>query len=62
MNSNQKGNIGVGIAISYFSSQLKTVSLPLNDSQPYDIVVEFPDGLKKVQVKTTTEKYKITGV
>jgi hypothetical protein len=30
-----------------------TVCIPLNDTQPYDLVVDFNGELKKVQVKTT---------
>ena len=53
-NTKQQGNIGLGSAIQYFSQKLYTISLPLNDSQDYDLVVEDFDGtLKKVQVKTT---------
>ncbi len=40
-------------AISYYTIKGYTVSIPLNDTQEYDIIVEFPDGLKRVQVKTT---------
>ena len=55
-NTKQQGNIGLGSAIQYFSQKLYTISLPLNDSQDYDLVVEDRDGtLKKVQVKTSTQ-------
>lgn len=55
-NTKQQGNIGLGSAIQYFSQKLYTISLPLNDSQDYDLVVEDFDGtLKKVQVKTSTQ-------
>lgn len=54
-NTKQQGNIGLGSAIQYFSQKLYTISLPLNDSQDYDLVVEDFDGtLKKVQVKTSS--------
>lgn len=56
-NTKQQGNIGIGIAIAYFTQKLYTVSLPLNDSQDYDLVVD--DGkLHKVQVKTCSFKTK----
>lgn len=56
-NTKEQGNIGLGEAIQYFTSKRMTVSLPLNDSQDYDLVVEDCDGnLKKVQVKTTKSK------
>lgn len=56
MNSKQKGNLGVGQAINHFLSIGYIVSLPINDSQPYDLIVDFPDiGLKKIEIKTTLE-------
>ena len=57
-NTKQQGNIGLGSAIQYFSQKLYTISLPLNDSQDYDLVVEIDGKLYKVQVKTTTIKGK----
>ena len=58
-NTKQQGNIGLGTAIQYFTQNLYNVSLPLNDSQDYDLIVEDKDGtLKKVQVKTSTQKSK----
>jgi hypothetical protein len=51
-----QGNVGVAAAILYFAKQGCTVSVPLNDSQDYDLVVDLNNELKKVQVKTT--KYK----
>jgi len=55
VNTKQKGNIGLGVAIAYFTNRLLTVSIPINDSQPYDLVVEFEDkSLQKIQVKTTS--------
>lgn len=51
-NSKQQGNIGLGKAIHYFTLNGYIVSLPLNDSQDYDLIVD--NGiLNKVQVKTT---------
>ena len=55
-NSQSQGNIGMGQAIAHYTSKGYTVSIPLNDCQEYDLVVEYPDGLKKVQVKTTKSK------
>ncbi len=49
----EKGNSGLGIAIAYFTTHGYTVSIPLNDTQDYDLVVEKENGLKKVQVKAT---------
>lgn len=53
-NPNKKGTVGVGHAISYFTRNGFVVSIPLNDTQPYDLVVEIEGVLKKVQIKTTT--------
>lgn len=49
----EKGNTGLGIAIAYYSSNGYTVSIPLNDTQDYDLIVEKNNILKRVQVKTT---------
>lgn len=59
-----QGNMGLGIAISYFTLQGCIVSIPLNDIQDYDLIADFGDGrLKKIQVKTTRfmerGKYKV---
>ena len=50
----EKGNTGLGIAIAYYSSNGYTVSIPLNDTQDYDLIVDKSNVLKKVQVKTTS--------
>ena len=56
-NTKSQGNIGLGSAIQYFTQNLYTVSLPLNDSQDYDLIIEDKDGsLKKVQVKTSKQE------
>jgi len=55
-NSHSQGNVGMGQAIAYYTLKGYTISIPLNDCQEYDLVVEYPDGLKKVQVKTTKHK------
>lgn len=50
-----QGTVGLGIAVGYFASKGLCVSLPLNDNQGYDLIVD--DGsLKRVQVKTTRTK------
>ncbi len=50
------GNSSLGIAISYFCSHGYVVSIPLNDTQDYDLVVEKDNKLYRVQVKGTTFK------
>lgn len=54
----EKGNTSLGIAIAYYSSNGYTVSIPLNDTQDYDLIVDKEDVLKKVQVKSTSCKTK----
>lgn len=54
MNSKKLGDLGLGRAISYFARLGLSIAIPLTDSQDYDLVVEFPDGLKKIQVKFTS--------
>lgn len=49
----EKGNSGVGMAIAYFTTNGYTVSVPLNDTQDYDLIVEKEGKLKKIQVKAT---------
>ena len=59
-----KGNSGLGIAIAYYSTNGYTVSIPLNDTQDYDLIVDKENILKKVQVKATScrtnyDKYQV---
>lgn len=55
-NTNKQGDAGLGIAIGWFSMHDYTVSIPLTDSQDYDLIVDNGVGLLRVQVKTTTYK------
>ena len=54
----EKGNFGLGMAIAYYTSKGYTVSIPLNDTQDYDLIVDKDNILKKVQVKSTSCKTK----
>ena len=54
----EKGNASLGIAIAYYASNGYTVSIPLNDTQDYDLVVDKENELKRVQVKSTGCKTK----
>ena len=56
MNTKQFGNIAIGKAINYFLSKGYVVSIPINDSQSYDLIVEFDNKLNKIQVKMTSQK------
>ena len=49
----EKGNSGLGIAIAYFSTNGYTVSISLNDTQDYDLIIEKDNIFKSVQVKAT---------
>lgn len=48
-----QGNVGIAAAILYFAKQGSIISIPLNDSQEYDLIVDTDGKLNKVQVKTT---------
>ena len=54
----EKGNTGLGIAIAYYTSNGYTVSIPLNDTQDYDLIVDKNNKVTKVQVKSTSCKTK----
>lgn len=54
----EKGNTGLGIAIAYYTSNGYVVSIPLNDTQDYDLIVEKDNKLSKIQVKATACKTK----
>lgn len=49
----KQGNLGLSKAIHFFVSNGYTVSIPINDTQKYDLVVEINGELKRVQVKTS---------
>lgn len=48
-----QGNIGLGKAIEYFVSHGITVSIPLNDTQKYDLIADFDGKLNRISVKTS---------
>lgn len=56
MNTKQQGDIGVAVAISYYSRQGFAVSIPLTDNTRYDLLVDTGEELIRVQCKST--KYK----
>lgn len=49
----QLGRIGLSMAINYFTINGYTISLPLNDTQWYDLVVEKDGKFYSVQCKAT---------
>ena len=48
-----QGNIGLGKAIEYFTSHGIPVAIPLNDTQPYDLIADFDNSLQRISVKTS---------
>ncbi|MEO6305149.1 MAG: group I intron-associated PD-(D/E)XK endonuclease [Bacteroidia bacterium] len=56
MTKNSSGIVGLTKAIEWFSKNDYTISLPLVDSQSYDLVVEKNCKLQTVQVKYTGYK------
>jgi hypothetical protein len=55
-NSKKQGDVGLGDAIAYFTRLGYTVSIPLTDSQDYDLIVDDGTSIKRVQIKTTRFK------
>lgn len=49
----QIGRIGLSMAINYFTCQGYTISLPINDTQWYDLIVEKDGLFQTVQCKAT---------
>lgn len=58
MNSRKQGDLGTGFAIPYFLSHGYTVSIPISDSQSYDLIVEKDALCHRVQVKTSFKRKK----
>lgn len=55
INSKKQGDMGMCYAIAYYSKLGWTISIPVTDSQDYDLIVDTGTKLLKVQVKTTTQ-------
>lgn len=58
LTNKEKGNSGLAMAIAYFVTNGYVVSIPLNDTQDYDLIVEKDSKLRSVQVKATGCKTK----
>ena len=56
MTTTEKGNVALTQAIAYFGIHNYTISIPLNDSQWYDLIVEKDNIFQSVQVKYTGEQ------
>ena len=48
--------MGLALAISYFTNQGYTISMPLNDTQWYDLIIEKNGIFQTVQCKFTASK------
>ena len=48
--------MGLSKAIDYFTSHQITIALPMNDTQKYDLIVDFNGKLQRVSVKTSRSK------
>ena len=55
MNRKKQGDIGVAVAIAYYTLNGYSVSTPLSDSQRYDLITDKDNKLKRIQVKTTSQ-------
>lgn len=53
LTNKDKGRIGLSMAINYFTIKGYTISLPLNDTQWYDMVIEKDNIFQTVQCKCT---------
>ena len=51
-----KGRAGLSLAIAYYGTQGYTISLPLNDTQWYDLIIEKDGIFQTVQCKFTASK------
>lgn len=58
MNTKAQGDIGVAMAIAYYTAKNYPVSIPLGDNTRYDLLVDMSGTIKKVQCKTTNYKEK----
>ena len=55
INRKNIGRIGLSTAINYFTVNGYTVSIPMNDTQWYDIVIEKDGVFQTVQCKATSK-------
>lgn len=52
----EKGRSGLAVAIGYFGSHGYTVSIPLNDTQDYDLLVDKDNIISKISIKATGQR------
>lgn len=60
-NNKDRGRAGLSLAIAYFGTNGYTVSLPMNDTQWYDLIVEKDGIFQTVQCKFTAAEKKVIG-
>ena len=53
MNTKSQGDIGVALAVAYYSMLGYKVSVPMTDDARYDLIVDKNGTLVRVQCKTT---------
>ena len=58
----EKGNTGLGIAIAYYSANGYTVSIPLNDTQDYDLIVDKDNLPSCLEITSETQDEVIMGI
>lgn len=51
-----KGRAGLAAAIGYFGMHGYTVSIPLNDTQDYDLLVDNGENILKISIKATSQR------
>jgi hypothetical protein len=54
VNRKQQGDIGVAMAIAYYTKNEYVVSTPLTDNARYDLIIELNGIFTRVQCKTTS--------
>jgi len=58
INRKTLGRLGLSMAINYFTVKGYTISIPMNDTQWYDLVIEKDSKFYTVQCKATATKDK----
>jgi hypothetical protein len=53
VNRKQQGDLGVAMAVAYYTAAGAGVSVPMTDNLRYDLVIDRDGRLRRVQVKTT---------
>lgn len=51
-----RGNTGVSLAIAFYGANGYTVSIPINDTQDYDLIIDSGNKISRVQAKFSTQR------